>query len=162
MERRENGLKQIRLQCNFSQGYLADKLMVTRQTISEWEKGKKRIPDGRKKELSEYFGVDAKYLSELNVEERQELLKLPVYWYRDKNKDYFLYKDQTSLGRMNLEARTETFDEEYAKLQKEINIRFDMLRGVYLRRDDICICDKIQKCKHIIRLLDNMLVGFQL
>lgn len=162
MERRENGLKQIRLQCNFSQGYLADKLMVTRQTISEWEKGKKRIPDGRKRELSEFFGVDSKYLSDLNVEERRELIVLPVYWYRDKDKDYFLYKDQMSLGRMDLEERTETYDEEYAKLQKEITKKFGAIRDIYRMQDNICIRDKISKCRQIIQLLDDMISDLRL
>lgn len=161
MEIRENGLRQIRLQCNLSQGYLADKLMVSRQTISEWEKGKKRIHPGRKKELSEYFGVDEIFLSELSVELKKELLVLPLYWYKDGNKDYFLYKDQNSLGIIYFGERTETLDEEYAKLKKEITKRFGKIKDVYSIYD-ICIRDKISRCRQIIQLLDELLADLKL
>lgn len=55
-------LRQLRKKYNYSQEYLADKLNVTRQTISKWENGT-AMPDLRKlTEISEFFGVTMDYL----------------------------------------------------------------------------------------------------
>lgn len=40
-----NGLKIIRIQCNYSVGELAAEIGVSRQMISAWENGKKSIPE---------------------------------------------------------------------------------------------------------------------
>jgi len=42
---------------------LAKILNVTRQSISEWEKGKRKIPEERAKQLEQIFNVDKKWLS---------------------------------------------------------------------------------------------------
>ena len=55
-----NGLKFIRTQCNLSLNNVAQALNVSRQIISAWENGKKDIPDERKKQLSDYFGMETK------------------------------------------------------------------------------------------------------
>ncbi len=43
-----NGLKIIRIQCNYSVSELAEEIGVSRQMISAWENGKKSIPANRK------------------------------------------------------------------------------------------------------------------
>ena len=53
-----NGLRYIRKQCNFSLSQLAERLEVSRQIISAWENGKKEIPEMRKKQLADFFGID--------------------------------------------------------------------------------------------------------
>lgn len=52
-----NGLKFIRTQCNLSLNNVAQALNVSRQIISAWENGKKDIPNERKEQLSDYFGI---------------------------------------------------------------------------------------------------------
>jgi transcriptional regulator with XRE-family HTH domain len=57
-----NGLKAVRRQCNMTIQEVADKLNVSKQTVSAWEKGTKIIPDSRKKQLSQLFGVSENVL----------------------------------------------------------------------------------------------------
>lgn len=55
-------LRVLRKKYNYSQEYLADKLNVTRQTISKWENAT-AMPDLKKlTEISEFFGVTMDYL----------------------------------------------------------------------------------------------------
>ena len=63
-----NGLKFIRKQCNFSLSGLAEYLGVSRQIISAWENGIKEIPDKRKKQLSQFFGIDEDFFGEVTEE----------------------------------------------------------------------------------------------
>ena len=60
-----NGLKYIRTQCNFSLSELAERLDVSRQIISAWENGKKEIPEARKEQLAEFFGIDKCFFDEI-------------------------------------------------------------------------------------------------
>lgn len=57
-----NGLRRVRKQCNMTIQEVADKLNVSKQTISAWENGTKIIPNSRKKQLSLLFGVSEKDL----------------------------------------------------------------------------------------------------
>ncbi len=68
-----NGLKAAREQCKMTIQEVADKLGVSKQIVSAWEKGKKVIPDARKKQLSELFGIPESRLGEISEEEVKEL-----------------------------------------------------------------------------------------
>ena len=63
-----NGLRYIRNKCNLSLSELASKLGVTRQMISAWENGRKPIPSGRLKELSQIFGIEEELLGDISEE----------------------------------------------------------------------------------------------
>ena len=54
-----NGLRFIRTRCNLSLSELANKLGITRQALSSWENGYKEIPNQRKEQLVNFFGIDA-------------------------------------------------------------------------------------------------------
>ena len=60
-----NGLRYIRTQCNFSLSELADRLDVSRQIISAWENGKKEIPEARKVQMAEFFGIDKSFFDDI-------------------------------------------------------------------------------------------------
>ena len=74
-----NGLKFIRTQCNLSLNNVAQALNVSRQIISAWENGKKDIPDERKKQLSDYFGIDAQYFDEIDEIQKKKILGTSMY-----------------------------------------------------------------------------------
>lgn len=57
------GIEYIRRQLEMSITDLAKLLSVSRQIVSKWEKGEKKIPDKRLKELSEICGIPQKYFS---------------------------------------------------------------------------------------------------
>ena len=57
-----NGIKCIRERCNISMSELADRIGVTRQTISLWERGKS-LPDIKAViKMTEIFGVTSDYI----------------------------------------------------------------------------------------------------
>lgn len=53
----KTALTVIRTRCNYSQTLLSSVLGISRQVISAWENGNKRIPEGRLAELAALFGV---------------------------------------------------------------------------------------------------------
>lgn len=70
-----NGLKYIRTRCNLSLNALADTMGITRQALSMWETGKKEIPEQRKEQLAQFFGIDKAYFGEITEAEKKELLE---------------------------------------------------------------------------------------
>lgn len=57
------GIEYIRGQLGMNISDLAKKLSVSRQIVSKWEKGEKKIPDKRLSQLAEICGVPEKYFS---------------------------------------------------------------------------------------------------
>ncbi len=125
-----NGLTYIRRQCNLSLSELADTLGVSRQAISSWENGRKSIPEKRKKQLAEFFGVDEKFFGDIGDEEKIELLKKAMYRWDGIGKEALLYRDTlpTSPDGKKLKKihfskdRTYTLDEEFADARKRRNL----------------------------------------
>ena len=72
MEQIKNKIKELRISKKLTQQQLADKLHVTKQAISKWEKGKS-IPDITSVELlSSFFGVSVDYLVNDGAEIKHE------------------------------------------------------------------------------------------
>ena len=77
-------LYELRTKNNMSQGALAERLDVSRQTVSKWENNLS-IPETEKiLQLSEIFSVSTDYI--LKGEEREEKAE-PVYVYVEKEAD---------------------------------------------------------------------------
>ena len=92
-----NGLKFIRTQCNLSLNHVARALNVSRQIVSVWESGKKNIPDERKEQLSNYFGINARYFDEIGEIQKNEILGTAMYRWNHGGDDFFLFRpDETS------------------------------------------------------------------
>ena len=69
-----NGLKYIRTnESNMTMEKLADKLGVSKQLVSMWENGKKKIPEKRTLQLEKILGIPRKYFLLENVSEREQL-----------------------------------------------------------------------------------------
>jgi transcriptional regulator with XRE-family HTH domain len=92
-----NGLKLIRTKCNYSQAALAEKLGVSRQAINMWENAKKAIPDKRKEELCEFFGIEnADWLDEIDDETVDEICDTPMYKGLDEVSEHFHFSPTTT------------------------------------------------------------------
>ena len=119
-----NGLRFIRIRCNFSLNELADILSVTRQAISSWENEKKEIPPQRLTQLSDFFGVEEKYFKEISDNQIEELLCRPMYRWDINNKETYRYISETDSAENEKEARyfwaerEISFDEEFNLVQK--------------------------------------------
>lgn len=73
-----NKLKQIRLESGKSQKEVADFLNVTFPTISNYENGKRDIPNDILKKLARYFNVSTDYILGQTNENNEETVYIPV------------------------------------------------------------------------------------
>lgn len=130
-----NGLKFIRTQCNLSLNHVARALNVSRQIVSAWENGKKDIPDERKEQLSNYFGLNARYFDEIDETQKNEILGTAMYRWNHGGDDFFLFRPDEASQRVlkglctfeQEERKTLLSDELKAKkqLRKEMIERID-------------------------------------
>lgn len=73
---------------------MAEAIGVTRQALSSWENERKEIPEQRKKELADYFGIDAAYFGEISEKEKKYLLEKAMFRYLEDGKETYRYKPQ--------------------------------------------------------------------
>lgn len=117
-----NGLKTIRRQCNFSLSELANTFGVTRQAISAWENGKKPIPRQRKEQIAEFFGIEEKYLDEITVKQREEIINKTMYRFSSDWRDKYRYRpiDSTKMcTEYHFEERKISEDRELEEVLKD-------------------------------------------
>lgn len=116
-----NGLKYIRTRCNLSLNDLAEAIGVSRQALSAWENERKEIPKQRKKDLSDYFGIDESYFGEITEKEKRFLLEKAMFRYGEDGKETYRYKpkenDLTCVFFMG--DSDKSLDEEYVDMQKQ-------------------------------------------
>lgn len=91
------GLKYIRIRCNLSCNELANDLGITRQSLYAWENGKKKIPEARKEQLADYFGVNPQYLGEITETEKNDLVKKAMFCHMRNGKERYRYKPKEGL-----------------------------------------------------------------
>ena len=84
-----NGLKFFRNYCYVSTNDLAEKLGVSRNLVTMWENGQKELPDKRADEIAAIFGIDKKYLYEI---EEEDILHYVEFCERFYNKEEDSYK----------------------------------------------------------------------
>lgn len=92
-----NGLKLIRIRCNYSQTALAEKLNVSRQAINMWENSKKSLSEKRKEELKEFFGIEnTDWFDEIDDETAAKIKALPMYKCADDISEHFHFSTAES------------------------------------------------------------------
>lgn len=84
-----NGLQFIRLQYGISEAELAKRLTVSQPTVFEWEHGKRRIPESRKKTLSEIFNIPQEYFGNLTDDKLVQLNEIILENQSTNIKDAF-------------------------------------------------------------------------
>lgn len=120
-----NGLNFVRTRCNISVSELADILDVSRQAINLWEKGKKPVPEERKSQLTEYFGVEKEYFGEITEKQKQILLEKAMFRCIEGDKEYYTYKacppDADGRTMIYFPGDKETsVDEDYLQMQRHM------------------------------------------
>ncbi len=155
-----SGLKTVRIQCNYTIMDIANKLGVSKQTISAWETGKKPIPEARKEELAGIFGLDKSFFEDIPEDKVMELISRARFRKIEKGNEFYTYNpdegnDPSRIGYQMMyyeDIRDMTLTEELAHKKdeqrqleakihdtfsgkKEYNIRDQMLfidRGITL------------------------------
>ena len=116
-----NGLR-YRKQCNFSLSQLAERLEVSRQIISAWENGKKEIPEMRKKQLADFFGIDKCFFDEISEEQKRILLDKAMFRYIEDGEETYRYKPDKNTKKLAAYFSPEhemSLSEELIELQKK-------------------------------------------
>jgi transcriptional regulator with XRE-family HTH domain len=71
---------------------------ITRQALSMWETGKKEIPEQRKEQLADFFGIDKAYFGEITESEKKELLEKAMFRYVENGQETYRYKPKEELN----------------------------------------------------------------
>lgn len=129
-----NGLKIIRIQCNYSVGELAAEIGVSRQMISAWENGKKSIPESRKMQLAEYFGVEPELIGEINEQKKRDIVNRTFYRWRNDKAEHFRFKPQKEDAEepviwLEKKERKNTISEELHKKKKEQKVLLERMKS---------------------------------
>ncbi|MBQ5952384.1 MAG: helix-turn-helix transcriptional regulator [Lachnospiraceae bacterium] len=117
-----NGLKYIREKSNFTKNALADRMGVTRQTVTLWEKGVRRPDAGHLKWLCDFYGVEEKWFGELSEDDMKILKKKWMFRHYDGDKEYFTFipeKDGFSEMRIECGVLEAMLDDCYADTLKK-------------------------------------------
>lgn len=129
-----NGLRYIRTRCNLSLNELADFIGVTRQALSSWENGRKDIPENRKEQLADFFGIDKAYLGEISEEEKKYLIEKAMFRYKNNGKETYRYKPHEGLTESEriffLNDSEISLDEEYVLARKRKNETLDKIDDI--------------------------------
>ena len=84
-----NGIKYIREKSNITRNALAERMGVTRQTITLWEKGSRKPDSKHMKWLSDFYGIEEKWFGELSDPDLSELNEKRLYIHHDGEKEYY-------------------------------------------------------------------------
>lgn len=141
------GLEFIVKMRNIEYKEIANYLGISSQSVSDWIKGKRKIPDNRSEQLSNFFGIDKDLICrDLSEDERLKLhYKLSeVKGLKKQNKEMVTY-DSTQIR----------FDiKEYAKENNEVHTTSDLEKKIREERRKI----KIQDADIMVSQLKEMYV----
>ncbi len=161
-----NGIKYIREKSNISKNSLAERMGVTRQTVTLWENGSRK-PDARHlKWLCDFYGLSGKWFGELSEEDLSEIGKKTLYCHNENGKQFYTFIPSEGDGSRelgfsceDLDVMLDEKDAETVKRSKDLLKRVDR----YLKLDnekDAYLCDKITTADRgiadIERFLDLM------
>ncbi len=153
-----NGLKMIRIRCNFSAKEIADILGVSIQEVEAWENAEKDIPENERIRLADFFGVEKEYLGEITREEKKALLGKAMFRQQDGSKFYYNYKpSENNKGVFFIDDRERTLDEEYLCVKKRMNTTLDDAEGIigYYESRTSNLEDKIQNMNRRCRVYER-------
>lgn len=86
-----NGIKYIREKSNITQYWLAEHMGVTRQTVTQWEKGVRKPNKEHLKWLSEFYGIEEKWFGKLSDDELDVLNEMFMYEHFEEDKEYYTF-----------------------------------------------------------------------
>ena len=154
------GLKSIREKSNISKANLADRLGVTRQTVTLWESGR-RAPSRKHLEmLSSFYGIEEKFFGKLDGELLAELNDKFMYRFTDETGEYYTFIPDDKKMAFGFEGMEKMLSERYQETEKQCR---DVLKKVDdsihdYSKYDYGLSDKIliakRECGNVERYLD--------
>lgn len=131
-----NGLRLIRTICNYSQATLAQELGISRQAINMWENGRKSIPEERKQQLCDFFGIqDALWLEEIDEKTRTEIFNQPIFRakkeYEDVHSEHYFFSPDK--GRYGNRGMRNPASDDIITLDEKCLLKREELKALYKR-----------------------------
>lgn len=140
-----NGIMYIREKSNFSKNALAERMGVTRQTVTLWEKGVRKPDSKHLQWLCDFYGLSEQWFGELSEAELNVLNSMQMYRYREGDKEFFSFipkEDEIAIECGSLEPM---LDVEYADTLKREKLFLQRVEQ-YLKPingNQAYLCDKI-------------------
>ena len=153
-----NGLRYIRTQCNFSLSELADRLNVSRQIISAWENGKKEIPEARKVQMAEFFGIDKSFFDDITEEQKKVLLGKAMFRYVESGVETYRYKpnmQEKSQTAYFIPEREMSLDEEFIELQRVQKQLLERINHIISGPEQVSLRDQIRSTWYICQMMEK-------
>lgn len=150
-----NGIKFIREKSNFSRNALADRMGVTRQTVTLWERGVRKPDKKHLKWLCDFYGIEEKWFEDLSDEDMLILKEKKMYRHYDGDKEFYSFtpeKDGWAEISIPCGELDDMLDERYAAVAKK---KKEFMRHVetYLE------CKYDSKYNDKVYLIDKILVA---
>jgi transcriptional regulator with XRE-family HTH domain len=162
-----NGIKYIREKSNFTRNALAERMGVTRQTVTLWERGVRKPDKNHMKWLCDFYGVEEKWFGELSDADMAILKEMKMYRHYDGDKEYFSFipdKDGWAEIRIACGELEGMLDEKYAdtlKKKKEFMKHVeDYLVCKYSGKSkdvNVCLFDKITTAERGMKDIERYL-----
>ncbi|MBO4787807.1 MAG: helix-turn-helix transcriptional regulator [Lachnospiraceae bacterium] len=159
-----NGIKYIREKSNLSQNALAERMGVTRQTVTLWEKGIRKPDHKHLQWLSEFYGIEGEWFGELSDEKLVLLKEKWMYRHFDVDKEYYTFIPEIDGWREirihcgDLEAMIDDRYAETLRKKKEFMQRIEQfLRYEGKSKNKTCVIDKIITAERGMKEIDTFL-----
>lgn len=122
-----NGLKWIMIHCNYEAGQLADDLEIEVEELMSWMEDIALLPEDMKERIAEYFGIEKKYFVNLSEQQKEELLRKPLFIHRVENgcEWYRFYPadNRWKTSAFYIADRAETYQAEYRRKLEDFHGR---------------------------------------
>lgn len=159
-----NGIKYIREKSNISKNALAERMGVTRQTISLWENGSRKPSKTHLQWLCTFYSLEPKWFNEIDDQAISELNKMKMYAHDIGGKEYYTFKPESDNGTWQLHFtcgdQEAMLDNKFLLVSKRGKELMKRVEHYLYPRYDWSICDKIvtaeRGCAEIERYLDLM------
>ena len=156
-----NGIKYIREKSNITQYWLAERIGVTRQTVTQWEKGVRKPNKEHLKWLCEFYGIEEKWFGELSGAELDILNEMIMYEHFEGDKEYYTFIpriDGWNESSFKCGSVDSMVSDKYTELRKEEKQFIkDVERYLFEKHSQYCVCDKIVTLKRKMAEINDFL-----
>ena len=157
-----NGIRFIREKSNLTKNALAERMRVTRQTVTQWENGTRRPNKKHLEWLRDFYGIEEKWFGELSDEDLQILKEKKMYRHYDGEKEYLSFipeKDGWAEISIPCGMLEEMLDDKYSDTMRKKRELIQHVEEylIYKSKSKVCLFDKINVAERGIKDIERFL-----
>ena len=154
-----NGIKCIRERCNLSMSELANRIGVTRQTISLWEKGGRKPSPARKAALCQFFGLPENYFDEIDENDLEVIDSMKIYRHKTETSEFytfFPFGDEEPEPYLTLRFLKDWNDAKYAEAQQRFKKLINSIEeAAHVDNAEALLSDRISQMARVCTSLEK-------